>query len=78
MENKDKPKWYFKDWSLVISFLCVGPFMLPLIWANPRFSKQAKITISIAIVILTYFLILMLASSLKSIINYYQLMQQQI
>ncbi|PIQ91043.1 MAG: hypothetical protein COV71_01470 [Candidatus Omnitrophica bacterium CG11_big_fil_rev_8_21_14_0_20_41_12] len=78
MENKDKPKWYFKDWSLIISFLCVGPFMLPLVWTNPRFSKQAKITVSIVIVILTYFLILMLASSLKSITNYYQLMQQQI
>lgn len=77
MENKDNQKWYFKSWSLVVSFLCVGPFMLPLVWANPRFSKQAKITISVIIIILTYFLTLLLASSLKSISGYYQLIQGQ-
>jgi len=76
MDNKDKPKWYFKNWSLVVSFLCVGPFMLPLVWANPHFSKQAKIIISLIIIIITYFLSLILFASLKSVNNYYQLFQQ--
>ncbi len=78
MDNKDNPKWYFKSWSLVISFLCVGPFMLPLVWTNPRFSKQAKIIISLIIIILTYFLTSLLLDSLKSINSYYQLLQGQV
>lgn len=78
MTEEDKKKWYFKNWSLVITFLCVGPFMLPLVWSNPHLSKQAKITISIIIVILTYLLIMSLASSIKSINSYYQILQGQI
>lgn len=78
MEDKDKQKWYFKSWSLVISFLCVGPFMLPLVWTNPRFSKQAKITVSVIIIVLTYLLAWLLFSSLKSVNSYYQVLQGQI
>ncbi len=77
-DNQGKPKWYFKNWSLLISFLCLGPFMLPLVWSNPHLSKQAKITITVIIAILTYFLIASLAASLKSISSYYQLLQQQV
>jgi len=76
MDNKDNPKWYFKSWSLVISFLCVGPLMLPLVWTNPRFSKQTKIIISLIIISLTYFLTSLLLGSLKSIDSYYQMLQR--
>lgn len=74
MEDKDKQKWYFKSWSLVISFLCVGPFMLPLVWVNPHLNKNTKIIISVAIIILTYLLVVVSLKSLKTISNYYQLM----
>jgi len=77
MENKDNQKWYFKNWSLIVSFLCVGPFMLPLVWANPSFSKKTKIIISVVIIALTYLLTAILVKSLKSIGSYYQLMQIQ-
>lgn len=74
MEDKDKQKWYFKSWLLVISFLCVGPFMLPLVWVNPNLNKNTKIIISVAIIILTYLLVVVSLKSLKTISNYYQLM----
>ncbi len=73
MDNPQQPKWYFKTWSLVVSFLCVGPFMLPLVWSNPRFSKKLKIIITIVVVVITYILTEFLAKSLKSIISYYRL-----
>jgi hypothetical protein len=44
-------KWYFKDSSLIVIFLCVGPLVLPLIWLNPRYSKLAKVIISIIVII---------------------------
>jgi len=71
-DNQEKPKWYFKTWSLIGSYLCVGPFMLPLVWANPRFSKKTKIIITAAVIIITYVMGILLARSLKSITSYYQ------
>ncbi len=72
MENEDKPKWYFKSWSLVVSFLCVGPFMLPLVWANPHLNKKSKIIITAVILVLTYLLVAVSLKSLKTINTYYQ------
>ncbi len=72
MDEKRQEKWYFKTWSLLISFLCVGPFMLPLIWVNPRFSKRSKVIISAVIIILTYILTMVLVRSLRSVSSYYQ------
>jgi len=74
MDSPQNEKWYFKTWSLIFSFLCVGPFMLPLVWANPRFSKRLKIIISLVAVILTYLLTVVLLKSLKSISDYYTLL----
>ncbi|MCX5699653.1 MAG: hypothetical protein NTX01_08335 [Candidatus Omnitrophica bacterium] len=72
MDNQNQPKWYFKTWSLVASFLCIGPFMLPLVWANPRFSKKSKIIITVGVLIITYVLTELLVKSLKTISSYYQ------
>jgi hypothetical protein len=73
MDNQEKPKWYFKTWSLLGSFLCVGPFMLPLVWTNPRFSKNTKIIITIVVLAVTYIMSAFLVKSLKSITDFYQL-----
>ncbi|MFA5093308.1 MAG: hypothetical protein WC543_05140 [Candidatus Omnitrophota bacterium] len=73
MLDQDKPKWYFKSWSLVVSFLCVGPFMLPLVWANPHLTKKSKIIISLIIIALTYLLVIFSVKSLKTIGDYYQM-----
>lgn len=70
--NKPQEKWYFKTSVLVIAFLCVGPFALPLVWLNPRFSQKAKIIISVAIILLSYLLGVLLSDSLKSISRYYK------
>lgn len=76
MNNKPQEKWYFKTSVLVIAFLCIGPFALPLAWLNPRFSPKAKIIISAIIIILSYFLGAVLFNSLQSIIRYYKMIFQ--
>ncbi len=73
VDNQNPPKWYFKTWSLVVSFLCIGPFMLPLVWRNPRFSKNSKIIISVIVVAITVVMTELLVKSLKAIASYYQL-----
>jgi len=77
MENK-KEKWYFKTWSLAVSFFFIGPFMLPLVWVNPGFSKKKKIIVTVVVLILSCLLTLVLLKSLSYLNTYYQLMQNEI
>lgn len=76
--DKKQDKWYFKSWSLVVSFLFVGPFMLPLVWVNPGFSKNKKVIITIIVIVLTCILTVIFLKSLKYLDNYYQLLQNEI
>jgi len=69
---KDAAKWYFKPSALVVGFLCIGPFILPLVWTNSKFDTRKKIVISAAILIVSYLLVLLMARSLQSLSNYYQ------
>jgi len=68
-----KGKWYFSPIALVILFLCVGPFVLPFVWLNPRFSPSVKAVVTIIIIILGYFLIAAVVKSIGSISDYYKL-----
>jgi len=76
--DKKQDKWYFKSWSLIVSFLFVGPFMLPLVWVNPGFSKKKKVIVTIIVIVLTCILTVIFLKSLKYLDNYYQLLQNEI
>ncbi len=69
--SRPQEKWYFKTTALVIAFLCIGPFALPLAWFNPHFSRKTKIVITIVTILLSYYLGILLANSLGSIGRYY-------
>ena len=73
LTKKPQYKWYFKTSSLVIVFLCIGPFALPLLWFNPRFSQKTKIIISVIAIALSYYLAIFVVNFLKTIESYYQL-----
>jgi hypothetical protein len=53
IEEVVKPKWYFSTTTLVTALVCLGPFAVPLILLNPRFSKTTKIVIIIMAVALS-------------------------
>ena len=69
-------KWYFKTNWMVISFLIVGPFALPLIWFNPRYGRNAKIIISLVVLVVSYFAVVMLSHSYRSLTEFYQMLNQ--
>ena len=73
LEKKPQDKWYFKTYTLVIAFLCIGPLALPLLWFNPRFSPKNKIIISLIVIVLSFYLGIIFINALKSIIKYYQM-----
>ena len=72
LNKKPKEKWFFKTYWIIIALLSIGPLALPLIWFNPRFSTKMKIIISALVLILTYYLGILLANSLRSITTYYR------
>lgn len=74
--NKEKKgKWYFSMATFVMALLCVGPFALPLLWLNPRFTLKRKIVVSVIVIVLTYFLTVMFFNSVASLKSYYQMIQ---
>ena len=76
-EGTPSPKtpWYCKTSTLVIGFLAVGPLVIPLIWLNPRYSTAKKITLTALMVLITMFLVKILAASLASIQRYYRVIE---
>jgi hypothetical protein len=72
LEKKEAQKWYLKISTLITAFVFVGPLALPLVWINPRFSLKAKVIITVITAILTYYLGMLMADSLKSINEYYK------
>ncbi len=51
-------KWYHNVWFvLAMLFLVAGPFGLPLVWNNPRFSRPVKILLTLVMVVYTIALI---------------------
>jgi hypothetical protein len=49
-------KWYHKTPMVVISVLCLGPFALPLILYNPKYSVASKVIWTVIIIALTLLL----------------------
>jgi len=51
-------KSYYRAWSvLLLLFLVLGPFGLPLLWRSPSFSRCMKLTLTI--VVLAYSVLLL-------------------
>ncbi len=68
-----KPKWYLKTSTLIIGFLFVGPFIIPLIWINPRYSLIKRIILTIIFAVITVLLWKALEASIASLRRYYQI-----
>lgn len=77
-ETAQTERWYFKTPVLVASFLCIGPFMLPLVWFNPRFDAKKKALVTVIVVALGILLGVMLSKSLSNINEYYGLLKQSL
>jgi hypothetical protein len=70
--TNEKTKWYQTTKTLVIALLCVGPFALPLLWFNPKFSSIQKILWTVVTLVATYFIVQMTMDSLTKIMDQYK------
>ena len=71
----EKIPWYLKKRSIIMGFLLVGPFILPLVWINPNMSKTRKLAWTVVLSILSYFLVIWTMDSIKKLEEYYQQMK---
>jgi hypothetical protein len=65
--------WYFRTTFIVLAVCCVGPLALPLVWGHPRLSRTAKLGLTLAILLLTWLLVLAMQHSLAGLQEYYNL-----
>ncbi len=70
--GQSKGKWYQSSASIVVSFLCIGPLALPLVWFNPRFNRVTKIVITVLMLAVTYALSVFLVQSVQKIMEQYK------
>jgi hypothetical protein len=65
--------WYFRTSTLVVGFVCVGPFALPLLWWRPKTHWGWKVGWSVVILVLSYYLSLAFMKSVENLQEYYNL-----
>jgi len=65
--------WYYKPMSIVIGFVCFGPFVLPLVWMHPKWTPGKKLLVSLFIIVISIILIKAAFISFKNIMDCYRL-----
>jgi hypothetical protein len=73
---KPREAWYLRTSVLIVAFLAVGPFALPLVWVNPRFTAAKKAVVTAVMVAVTGLLLWLSVYSLKQISTYYELISE--
>ena len=68
-------KWYHSRWMvLLMLFVVLGPFGLPLLWKSPHFSKRWKQILTVLTLIYTALVLRMLASAVQTSLRTLSLM----
>jgi len=68
--NKKNP-WYFRNSSMVVGFLFVGPLILPLVWVNPHYSLAKKLWATFIMVTITLGLIYLMVYVFNQMMDVY-------
>jgi hypothetical protein len=70
-----KVPWYFRKSFIIFAVCSVGPLALPLIWWRPQTTLAWKIGLTIGILVLSWFLFLATMESLRTLKEYYKLIE---
>jgi len=70
--KQEKKDWKFKKTTIVVAFLCIGPFALPLIWYHPKMSFNKKVIVTLIILLITYGLCIIMWACIQNIMELYK------
>ena len=72
-ETAQSPKgpWYFSSGTLVMALFTIGPFALPLVWFNPKYSLRKKIVLTVVVLFFSWMLLRMFVHSLNMLKQLY-------
>ncbi len=77
VDEDGKNKWYLKPIAvLLLLFLVLGPFGLPLLYKSPHFSKTSKIILTIITAIYTIYIIYETVMIVQSMLKWIWQMQE--
>jgi hypothetical protein len=68
--DRQQTRWYHSTYAVVIGLATLGPFALPMIWSNPRYTALMKVTLTILTLAVTALLVALL------VIVFVRLMEQ--
>jgi len=71
-EERPPEKWCFKTPFVIMAFLTVGPFALPLVLLHPRYPAWVKLLVTVTTMVLTYYLIQWSDRTIKTYSAYYE------
>jgi hypothetical protein len=71
----NKQAWYFRTSFIVIAVCCVGPLALPLIWWRPQIKPAWKITLTIIVLVFSWFLFQVNVKLFEILKEFYKLME---
>lgn len=74
--QKKKLPFYLRPGWIITAVLCVGPLAIPLFWIHPDWSRRKKIVWTVAVLLLTWGAVVMMQQSVKSIEDYYGILNQ--
>lgn len=64
-------KWHHKTSVIILAVLTVGPLALPMIIWNPHYSVRTKVIVSVALLVMTYYMGAFLMSSYHTLRDFY-------
>jgi hypothetical protein len=72
--SKEKLPWLYRTSTIIIAICCVGPLALPLIWWRPQTPRGWKVVWTIAVIILSWYMVKATMQTVELIKEYYQIL----
>ena len=67
-----RPFDFFQKIPWWLGFFVIGPFVLPFVWSNKKYSKAAKTVITVIVAFLTIIIVWALVWAISSLVAYYK------
>ncbi len=68
-------KWYYRNSTIIVAILLLGPLALPLVWMKPQYKLEVKIAITIAVIVITILLSYLLAVLYNQIMSQFKVLE---